>query len=232
MGKASRKKKERKDQNLAGIVQSQMDGVASGEEQARQMYWDIVCVSIEKRGAECLPEMVALGRTMRQSIFDVKVWIKDRESGEVSFQDILSATFMSKKVDCFEWLLDESRRTCTAGGLVGRLFMKIVEGSAQLKEETPQMAMAKMLGRFVAEIMHVGGSLHDNMSEVDSVMSSPFARRMGQDYLEEVAAAKERAELASVVADPFSDAEPSPHAVEAADAVVSAVREGSRSLRI
>lgn len=234
MGKASRMKKERKEQGSAriarGIVAShgnQADrtsanayadmqalisqlgggnlvvidgnGIALGEEEAQRMYWTEVCEGIHNFGASCLPEMVALGRLMNLSIFDVEVPIFEEASGQRNDEDILTAMFLLGHVDSFQWLLSEAIRTDAAWRLLGQVFKNLVSASARLEEETPQLAMAKMMVRFMAEASHAKGWLEKGMADGGSVMGQPFARRIAQDYLEELAAERERSELDSVI---------------------------------
>lgn len=236
MGKASRMKKERKEQGSASItggvgashgnqairhsakafadaqalfahlgggnlVVIDEHGVAGGEEQAQQMYWTEVCEGIHNLGASCLPEMVALGRVMNLSIFDVEVPVVEQGSGQHKNEDILAATFLLGHLDCFQWLLGEARRTNAAWRLVGQVFKKIVACAESLDKETPQMTMAKMIVRFMAETFHREGVIEEAMADDKKVMAQPFARRIAQDYLEEVAAAKERAELDAIFID-------------------------------
>ena len=61
------------------------------------------------------------------------------------------------------------------------------------------MVMAKMMVRFMAKTFHEEGVLGEAMDDRSKVMAQPFARRIAQDYLEEVAAAKERVELEAEV---------------------------------
>ena len=234
MGKASRMKKERKEQGSAriarGIVAShgnQADqtsanaytdmqafisqlgggnlividgnGIALGEEEAQRMYWTEVCEGIHNFGASCLPEMVALGRLMNLSIFDVEVPIFEEASGQHNDEDILTAMFLLGHMDSFQWLLSEAIRTNVAWRLLGQVFKNIVSASARLGEETPQMAMAKTMVRSMAEASHANGCLEKGMADPGTVMGQPFARRIAQDYLEELAAAEERAELEAVI---------------------------------
>ena len=61
------------------------------------------------------------------------------------------------------------------------------------------MVMAKMMVRFMAKTFHEEGVLDEAMDDTSKVMAQPFARRIAQDYLEELAAAKERAEIEAEV---------------------------------
>jgi hypothetical protein len=215
MGIASRKKKDRKTQKSAliapdiGHLLTRSDGgnlilidgqgVAHGEEEARQFYWTDVCEGIRHRGASCLPEMVVLGRLMQLSIFDVEVPVVEHASGEQINEDIFTAMFLMGHLDCFQWLLGEARRAGCDWALLGRVFRGIVANSARLVDETPHMAMAKMMVRFMAEELHRHGMLEKGMADGGSTMGQPFARRIAQDYLEELTAAAERADLEAVI---------------------------------
>ena len=234
MGKASRMKKERKEQAPAAIAGdsgasrgSQADqlsaspiarmqalvagigggnlvvidgnGHAHGEEAARLMYWTDVIEGIRSRGASCLPEMAGLGRLMSLSIFDVEIPVVEFSSGRQNNEDIFSAMFLLGRADCFQWLLGEAGRVGCDWTLLGRIFKGVVSNSTQLEEETPHMAMAKMMVRFMAEVFHCHGELERAMADSGSTMGQPFARRIAQDYLQEVANEKERADLDALI---------------------------------
>lgn len=176
------------------------NGVAHGEERARRMYWADVCERIRSRGASCLPEMAGLGRLMNLSIFDVEVPVVDEASGAQLNEDIFTAMFLLGNLDCFQWLLLEARRVGCDWVLLGRVFRSIVANSPQLANETPRMVMTKMMVRFMAESFHSEGVLEEAIADDTKTMGQPFARRIAQDYLEELAAADQRAELDAVIA--------------------------------
>ena len=234
MGKASRMKKQRKEQcsssatggigpfrrsqevrspaklgadiqeliaNLGGGNVLVMDehGIPLADEETRLRYWMDVCDGICNRGASCLPELARRGRLIHLSILDVKIPVMRQGIGEQTLDDILTATFLLGHLDCFQWLLGEARRTNTHWNLVGQVFKAIVQSSGRLSGETPQMVMAKMMVRFMAKTFHEEGVLGEAMDDRSKVMAQPFARRIAQDYLEEVAAAKERVELEAEV---------------------------------
>lgn len=171
------------------------NGVAHGAEEARQMYWTDVNEGIRNRRSSCLPEMVTLGRLMNLSIFDVKISVVDHHTGRQNYEDIFSAMFLLGFVDCFQWLLEEAGRASCDWALLGWVFKGIVANAPHLEEETPHMAMAKMMVRFMAKAFHAKGWLEKGMADAGSTMGQPFARRIAQDYLEELAAQKERADL-------------------------------------
>jgi hypothetical protein len=174
-------------------------GIPLADEETRLKYWMYVCDGICNRGASCLPELARRGRLVHLSILDVKIPVMRQGIGEQTFDDILTATFMLGHMDCFQWLLGEARRTNTHWNLVGQVFRAIVQSSGRLSEETPQMVMAKMMVRFMAKSFHEEGVLDEALDDTSKVMAQPFARRIAQDYLEEMAAAKERAELEAAV---------------------------------
>lgn len=208
------------------------NGHAHREQESRQIYWGTVCDAIEERGASCLPDMVALGALMSFSIFDVKVPIMNCSTGVKYQEDIFMATFLLEYVDCFQWLLQEAKTKRCDIRLVGRLFQDVVSDIADIQIGSPKMAMATMLVKFMVELLYVKGMLDKAMNDGQSLIGQPFIREIAADFLAEVAAKKERADLEAQITDPIGAAEPDIDAIESAGAAIKRARADSRSLRI
>lgn len=180
------------------------NGVAHGEAASRQMYWDEVCEGIRHRGAECLPEMAGLGSLMKLSILDVMVPVINFSNGKETTEEILTAMFLFGELGCFQWLLAHAGRHGCNWEAMGRLFKLVVEAMDFADEiddeESPRTAVAKMTVRFMVEAFHREGVLERAMADGGSTMGQPFARRIGEDFLAEIAAKSERAELELVAA--------------------------------
>lgn len=167
-------------------------------EAARKVYWTDVGESYRMRGASCLPDMAALGHLMGQSLLDVKISVLDKATGRERLEDIFSAMFLFGDLDAFLFLLDEAGRGGCNWEMLGQVFRSVVHLASALEEESAHMVMAKALVRFMAETFHKEGCLAKAMSDGKSVMGQPFARRIAQDYLDELEADRERAELEEV----------------------------------
>lgn len=218
-----------KGSNLNGIGGN---GIAQREQESLQIYWGTVCDAIRERGASCLPEMVALGALMSFSIFDVKVSIIHCSTNVAEKEDIFTAAFLLDYVDCFQWLLQEAKTKRCDIRLVGRLFQDIVSDIANIQIGSPKMAMATMIVKFMVELLYINGMLDNAMNDSQSLISQPFTREIAKDFLGEVAAEKERADLEAQIADPSCAAESDIDAIESAGAAIKRARAGSRSLRI
>lgn len=176
------------------------NGVLHGEKASRRAYWNEVCEGIRERGVECLPEMADRGSSMRLSVLDVKIPMVDLNSGEENQEDIFSAMFLLERVDCFQWLLSEARRRGCNWAVLGQVFRNLVWHSQHLNDEEPRMAMATMMARLMVEKFHIEGRLTEAMGDNQSTMGQPFARRIAEDYLAELRANAERAEMEALVA--------------------------------
>lgn len=166
-----------------------------GPEQVRKIYWADVCEGIRHRGVDCMSEMVALGRMMQQSILDVKIPVVDYKTGREIEENIVAAMFLLEKVDCFKFLLDVARREGCNWEEMGKMFRVVVAWEQNNTEETPRHVMAKAFARFMAEAHYKHNELEKAMNTPGTVMGQPFARRIAQDYLNEMQAKKEREEL-------------------------------------
>lgn len=181
-----------------------------GPEQARMMYWTDVCDGIRNRGVDCLPEMETLGRLMGLSLLGVKLPVVDHQTGRQIDENIFAAMFLLGQVECFKFLLDLARREGCDWELLGCVFRDVVSHVQNDPEESPQLAMAKSLVRFMAETFHQKQVLDQAMNDSKSVMGQPFARRVAQDYLDELAAQEERDELEDSIIQAVSQAESTP----------------------
>lgn len=174
-------------------------------EAAREVYRNDVCESYRMRGAGCLPDMAIMGRLMGQSLLDVKIPVLDKATGRERREDIFSAMFLFGDLDAFLFLLDEARRGGCDWKMLGQVFRSVVRMAHDLEEESVHMVMAKALVRFMAEAFHKSGDLDKAMSDGKSVMGQPFARRIAQDYLDELEARRERAEISEQVGLPTEE---------------------------
>ena len=94
--------------------------------------------------------------------------------------------------------------------LLGRVFRDVVSYVQYDPEESPQLAMAKAFVRFMFETFHQKQVLERAMDDSNSVMGQPFARRIAQDYLDELAAQGERDELVDSISYAVGPAQSAP----------------------
>lgn len=208
------------------------NGVAHGEQDSRQMYWEDVNSALIERGASCLPEMAALGTLLNLSIFDVMIPVVDLATGQQIDDDIFTAVFLLDYVDCFQWLLSMAFPMGCNHALLGNVFKFIVATVPRIEIESPKMVMANMIVRFMAEWLHREGVLDRAIADSNSVMGQPFARQIAKDYLAELAAVKELAAFDAHIPDLGRAGEPNPNAGEAGNAVFAQPRAGCKSMRI
>ena len=208
------------------------NGVAHGEQDSRQMYWENVNSALIERGASCLPEMAGLGTLLNQSIFDVKIPVVDLATGQQIDENIFAAVFLLDYVDCFQWLLSQAFPMGCNHALLGNVFKLIVANVPRIEIGSPKMVMANMIVRFMAEWLHREGVLDRAIADSNSVMGQPFARQIAKDYLAELAAVKELAALDALIPDLGRAGEPNPNAVEPGNAVFAQPRAGCKSMRI
>lgn len=227
MGKKSRLKKERKQNNFgielpgwpkgqpsltrlmerfAGDGQTLMtiervDGqfVVRGEADARESYFAQVEAEFEHDDPGKLDELDALGKAMGLSLMEAKVTIFERSTGAESKEDLLMAAFLLDRPQIFEWVAMKSPRASIAHPTYSKSAASILGLLDDAPPGTPKFRMCTHLAKGLLTMARMVGKF-DVLLSTHIWTQGPRGRAIVTDFKARIEAERERSELNEMLA--------------------------------
>ncbi len=226
MGKKSRLKKERKQNNFgvgqAGGAKGQhsleqkieqmqkkgetiltiewVDGlpVVRGEADARATYFAQVDAEFEHDDPSKLDELDAMGTLMGLSIMDATVTVIEPSTGAERTEDLLMAAFLLNRSQIFEWVASKSPRASIARPTYAKSAASILETLDAVSPGTPKFQMCTQLAKDLLKMAHMIGHLGTLLS-AHCWTQGPRGRAIVTDFKAQIEAERERSELNAIL---------------------------------
>lgn len=244
MGKASRKKRENRQQAAGAQAAScfETTGGSSqpvariygqtfvGKEQIRAAYESLIRLEIKTGMAANLDALADLGPAMFSDILDVGVELIVEADGGKVIVDPLEATFLLDKEECFLWFFEHARKTNGGLGVLSTLACNCLPATMGVAPNAIRSRSIRLLVRWLIEHLME----NDDQATLAELAKAAVVSGVVAEELMAAkgakAAAEERAALMEELGmEHDSDEEANPEAIQMGKDAVAAAKDSSKA---